>query len=89
MSPSHGDVHGDALWRDHLDAVEEWLRRTRDLLEGRTDAAAPAPAAAPPGPLPAALRTRAAAALAGMQRLEQLGPARRRTLARGEAYARS
>lgn len=80
----------EALWGDHLDAVEEWLRRTRDLLEGRSDPAdlVPAPGPAPAAALPAALQPRAAAALEAMQRLEQLGRSRRGELSRSEVYAR-
>lgn len=90
MSRPARSVGPDAPWDDHLDAVEEWLRRTRDLLEGRGEPAdqVPAPGPAPAGALPAALRLRAAAALAAMQRLERLGQARRGALSRGEAYAR-
>ena len=73
-------------WEEHLDALEEWLRRTREAL-GSADAVAPL-ACTPVGDLPAARRTRAAAALQALDRLAGLAEQRRRELARGEAYSR-
>ena len=94
MSPDTGGEPAPDVpvlaWSDHLDALEEWLRRTRDALEGAGDLAdqLPALASVPRGPLPPALRVRAGAALEALRLLEQLGARRREALARGEAYSR-
>lgn len=75
-------------WAEHLDALEEWLRRVREAVErGEVDAVAP-PACTPAGDLPRALRTRAAAALQSLERLAGLAEQRRRELSRAEAYSR-
>lgn len=75
-------------WADHLDALEEWLRRGRALLESGDAAGLPALTSAPVGPLPAALHLRAAAGLQELERLLLLGERRRQELARSQAYSR-
>ncbi|MCW2606200.1 MAG: hypothetical protein JWO60_893 [Frankiales bacterium] len=71
-------------WPDHLDALEEWLRRARDLLEAGGEL--PPLASTPEGPLPEELRLRAGVALDALHRLEQAGARRARELQRGRAY---
>ncbi|MCW2776598.1 MAG: hypothetical protein JWN17_323 [Frankiales bacterium] len=77
-------------WADHLDALEEWLRRSRVLLatDGRLEDL-PAPSCVPDGPLPQDLALRAAVALQTLEELEQAGARRLRELQRGQAYARN
>jgi hypothetical protein len=77
-------------WTDHLDALEEWLRRSRDLLETGDPALADLPplACVPAGPLPSALALRAAVALATLDQLGQTAARRLLDLQRSSAYAR-
>ncbi len=75
-------------WADHLDALEEWLRRTRDAVEGTALDGPPALVSSADGPLPEHLRLRAAVALQELERLQALGQERRRQLDRGQAYSR-
>lgn len=77
-------------WADHLDALEEWLRQGRALLEAPEGTETPLPplGTVPAGPLPAELHLRAQAGLQELERLQQVGERRRRGLARGEAYSR-
>ncbi len=77
-------------WADHLDALEEWLRRSRDLIESGSEHLAdlPGPASAPDGPLPAALRLRAATALQALQQVEQAAARRAVDLRHSQAYSR-
>lgn len=74
-------------WPDHLDALEEWLRRTRDVVEGAAGEGPEPLVSVADGPLPPHLRLRAAVALQELQRLQVAGQARRRALDRGRAYA--
>ena len=77
-------------WADHLDALEEWLRHGRALLEASEASADALPAlgTVPSGPLPPDLHLRAQAGLHELERLQQVAERRRRGLARGEAYSR-
>ena len=76
-------------WPDHLDALEERLRRGRALFAGTTDVVdLPPLVCVPDGPLAAARRLRAAADLLALHRLEQLGERRVREALRGAAYRR-
>lgn len=79
-------------WPDHLDAFEEWLRRTRDVLEdavGSVDPVADLPelTSVPDGPLPPALRLRAGAALQALHDVEQVGRRLHGDLGRGQALS--
>ena len=82
--------HGTAVlaWTEHLDALEEWVRRTHEVIADGSDEAVGPLACTPSGDLPAGLRTRAAAALQALDRLAVLAERRRRELARAEAYRR-
>lgn len=75
-------------WPDHLDALEEWLRRTAATLASPEGGVVGPLTTAPDGPLPADLRVRAASALQSLDRLRQAGEQRRRELVRGQAYSR-
>ncbi|MCU1692935.1 MAG: hypothetical protein JWM64_2026 [Frankiales bacterium] len=87
--PEVGRVPVVLAWPDHLDALEEWLRRTRDALQGGALESLPGPlVSVGDGPLPEGLRLRAAVALQELQRLQATGLERRLGLARGQAYQR-
>ena len=71
-------------WRDALDALEAWVRRTAD---GLRDHEAPPPAPAlPSGSVPEGLHLRARLLFAAMQDLEVEVARRREQLARERAY---
>lgn len=76
-------------WPDHLDALEEWLRRGRALFAG-TDGVVELPplACVPDGPLPEQLRLRATVDLQELERLQELGERRLSEARRGQAYRR-
>lgn len=71
-------------WPDHLDALEEWLRRAQACLDAGEEL--PPLTSEPDGPLPEELRLRAAVAVDALRRLERSGARRLRDLHRGRAY---
>ena len=84
-------VPGDHVlaWPDHLDALEEWLRRGRALFAGTGDVVdLPPLACVPDGPLPEPLRLRATVALQELDHLQLLGHRRLGAARRGAAYRR-
>ena len=76
-------------WPDHLDALEEWLRRGRALFAG-TDGVVDLPplVCVPDGALPPELRLRAAADLQELERLQAVVERRLHEAQRGAAYSR-
>lgn len=76
-------------WPDHLDALEEWLRRGRALLAGTGGVVdLPPLVCVPDGPLPEPLRLRATVDLQELDRLEELAERRLGAARRGAAYRR-
>ena len=76
-------------WADHLDALEEWLRRGRALFSGDDGVVdLPPLVSVPDGPLPDDLRLRATVDLQELERLTELGERRLKSATREQAYRR-